>query len=216
MIGGTPGHGGREEGRGGAWESRAADPDPLVEDLGALVGRNLRRARTALGLSLDRLARASGVSRAMLGQIELGRSVPTITLLWKVARALNMPFATLLGTGVAGGTVVTRASDAAPGVPSGVITARALCPVTPERKVVFHEVRLAAGGVEDVTACPPGTHENLVVQSGHIEIRVGGERHSLGPGDAILFDADGPHGYRNCGEGEAVMYRVTTYQVGFG
>src|SRR6185369_8822735 len=42
------------------------------------VGNALRRLRAARGMSLETLARASGVSRAMLSQIELSRSTPTI------------------------------------------------------------------------------------------------------------------------------------------
>jgi serine O-acetyltransferase len=40
------------------------------------VGANLRRLRTRRGLSLERLAHKSGVSRAMLSQVELGRECP--------------------------------------------------------------------------------------------------------------------------------------------
>ena len=59
-------------------------------DLAPVVGGNLRRLRTRRGLSLERLAQISGVSRAMLGQIELGQSAPTINVLWKIARALDI------------------------------------------------------------------------------------------------------------------------------
>ena len=41
------------------------------DDFAPAVGANLRRLRTRRGLSLERLAQASGVSRAMLGQVEL-------------------------------------------------------------------------------------------------------------------------------------------------
>ena len=46
---------------------------------------------------------------------------------------------------------------------------------------------------------------------GAVEIEVGGERHSLDAGDAIMFEADSPHVYRNRGRGESVMYLVMTY-----
>src|SRR5580658_5803827 len=65
-------------------------------DLTPAVGANLRRLRTKKGLSLERLSRASGVSRAMLGHVELGRSTPTIKVLWKIARALGVPFSALI------------------------------------------------------------------------------------------------------------------------
>jgi DNA-binding transcriptional regulator YiaG len=47
--------------------SRAAEP---LDALEYLVGVNLARLRAERQLSLDALARASGVSRAMLAQIE--------------------------------------------------------------------------------------------------------------------------------------------------
>ena len=69
-----------------------------TEELSVLVGSNLRRLRTKRGHSLERLAKLSGVSRAMLGQIETAKSIPSIGVLWKVANALKVPFAALIAT----------------------------------------------------------------------------------------------------------------------
>src|SRR6218665_3548302 len=60
------------------------------------TGRNLRRLRTRRGYSLDRLARVSGVSRAMLGQIETGKSNPTLNILAKIATALEVSCGSLI------------------------------------------------------------------------------------------------------------------------
>ncbi|EHC36959.1 Transcriptional regulator yidN, Cro/CI family [Salmonella enterica subsp. enterica serovar Adelaide str. A4-669] len=38
------------------------------------------------------LAEISGVSKAMLGQIERNESSPTVATLWKIATGLNVPF----------------------------------------------------------------------------------------------------------------------------
>src|ERR1041384_7569481 len=53
-------------------EAATAPPSVPSEstDLAPVVGTNLRRLRTRRGLSLERLAQISGVSRAMLGQID--------------------------------------------------------------------------------------------------------------------------------------------------
>lgn len=183
-----------------------------AEDLAQIVGHNLRRLRTRRGYSLERLAKLSGVSRAMLGQIELGRSVPTINLLWKVARALDVPFAALTGSPQARGTVVLRkASSKTLASQGGHFTSRALFPFEGERKVEFYELRLAGLKKEEAEPHPPGTMENLVVTEGTVEITAGRESHLLNPGDAILFEADQPHTYRNMSETEAVMYLVMTY-----
>ncbi|MEJ0011895.1 MAG: XRE family transcriptional regulator [Bauldia sp.] len=182
-------------------------------DLPSILGRNLRRLRTRQGHSLERLAKASGVSRAMLGQIENGKSTPTIGLLWKIATALGLPFATLLDSQETRGTVVLRRDKAKIlGSSDGKFTSRALFPFDGERKVEFYELRLAPKHLESAEAHAPGTMENIIVVSGSVEIRPGKEEPSkLGEGDAILFEADVPHTYRNLGDREAVLYLVMTY-----
>src|SRR5690242_13562169 len=92
-------------------KEEAAPPAGETTDLAPVVGGNLRRLRTRRGLSLERLAQLSGVSRAMLGQIELGQSAPTINVLWKIARALEVPFSALLAEQSRGGTQVLSASS---------------------------------------------------------------------------------------------------------
>jgi len=181
-------------------------------DLAPVVGANLRRLRTRRGLSLERLAQISGVSRAMLGQIELGQSAPTINVLWKIARALEVTFSALISARTQSGALVLRSSE------SKILTSkdrsfssRALFPFDEPRRVEFYELRLTGGAVEDADAHPPGTTENLVVTAGSIEIDVAGDTHKLDAGDSILFEADTPHAYRNPGKSEAVMYLVMTY-----
>lgn len=176
-------------------------------------GANLRRLRTRQGYSLERLARFSGVSRAMLSQIENGRSAPTISLLWKVARALGVPFATLIASNSLSGTTVLR-RDSAKVLSSseGRFSSRALFPFESERKTEFYELRLAPNHTESAEAHAPGTIENLVVMQGTVEVVAGREAPQLlGEGDAIIFQADVPHRYRNMRSSEAVLYLVMTY-----
>ena len=75
----------------------------------------------------------------------------------------------------------------------------------------FYELQLKAHTEERAEAHPPGTLENLIVTRGTLEMEVGSERHLLASGDAILFEADQPHVYRNVGGEDAVMYLVMTY-----
>jgi transcriptional regulator with XRE-family HTH domain len=163
-------------------------------------------------LSLEGLAQASGVSRAMLGQIELGQSTPTINVLWKIARALNVPFSALITQSRAGRTKVLPAAGAKIlASQDGSFSSRALFPFDEPRTVEFYELRLSAHSAEQAEPHPPGTVENIVVTNGAVEIHVGDERHRLSTGDAIQFEADMPHEYRNPGDHQAVMYLVMTY-----
>ncbi|BCJ89666.1 transcriptional regulator [Terrihabitans soli] len=189
------------------------EPQDPAAELPAIVGRNLRQLRIKRGHSLERLAKLSGVSRAMLGQIETGKSAPTISLLWKVATALGVPFSNLLATEASSGTVLLRSEDAKIlSSKDGRFTTRALFPFTEERKVEFYELRIAPHHRENAEAHAPGTRENLIVSQGAVEISVQGSRPvALAQGDAIVFDADVPHAYRNLGPTEAVLYLVMTY-----
>ena len=199
--------------------SSDADAPSLTDlDLPAVVGRNLRRLRTSRGHSLERLAKQSGVSRAMLGQIETGKSVPTIALLWKVANALRVPFANLLQAEISRGPAVLRRSDAKLLSSSqGQFTSRALFPFDDNRQVEFYELRIAPLHRETAESHAAGTRENLFVAQGVVEITVGlGKPLTLTEGDAILFDADVPHVYKNLVASEAVLYLVMTYAEGVG
>jgi transcriptional regulator with XRE-family HTH domain len=202
----------RPEGAAPAAAPAAGEATQENTDLAPVVGANLRRLRTRRGLSLERLAQISGVSRAMLGQIELGQSAPTINVLWKIARALEVTFSALISARTQSGALVLRSQE------SKILTSkdrsfssRALFPFDEPRRVEFYELKLSAGSVEDADAHPPGTSENLVVTAGTVEIDVAGDTHKLETGDSILFEADSPHAYRNVGKSDAIMYLVMTY-----
>jgi transcriptional regulator with XRE-family HTH domain len=62
----------------------------MSEDVRRMVGRNVRRLRTAAGLSQAALAERLGVDRAYVSGLELGQRNPTIVTLWHVAQALGV------------------------------------------------------------------------------------------------------------------------------
>jgi transcriptional regulator with XRE-family HTH domain len=191
---------------------QSPDPDVRTEELGAVIGANLRRLRTKRGLSLEALARQAAVSRAMIGQIEGGRSMPTIGLLWKLAKALEVPFSALMGGGSGGTMSVLRAGQSKVlASHDGTFTSRALFPFDSERRVEFYELGLAPGAVEVAEPHAPGTTENLTVAAGRVEIVAAQERTLLETGDSVFFHADVPHSYANPGGERATMFLVMTY-----
>jgi transcriptional regulator with XRE-family HTH domain len=193
------------------WRYEQAHPD-VAEDLASVVGINLRRLRVRRGLSLERLSKASGVSRAMLGQVELGQSAPTINVLWKIARALDVTFSALISRHSESGTTVLRAVEAKLLTShDGQFISRALFPFDEPRRVEFYELRIAPGKREEADPHPAGTVENLMVNAGALEICLGTTTHRLETGDAIVFEADVHHAYINPGTTESVVYLVMTY-----
>ena len=195
--------------------NRAANNNADVEthEIKKRVGENLGRLRRQRNLSLERLAALAGVSRAMLSQIEAGESTPTIALLWKVARGLDVRFADLLGDETGGDVRVLRA-DKSKVLRSadGSFQSRALFPFDTRRRAEFYELRLRGGHCEHAEPHAEGTYENIVVQAGRLRLRlVGEEAFDLRAGDAVYFRADLPHTYENPGARDTVMYLVMTY-----
>ncbi len=199
----------------------AADPafvsegdfrDP-ADEVTIRTGRNLRRIRTRRGYSLERLAKIAGVSRAMLGQIETGKSSPTLSILSKIAAALDIPCAGLIAERDEAPIIaVPRAKSKVLSSSEGGFQTRALFPFEGERKVEFYEIRISPHHTEIAEAHKHGTMENLVVAQGTVEIIAGRQPPSiLGEGDAVVFDADVQHVYRNMTGTEAILYLVTTY-----
>lgn len=183
-------------------------------DISAAVAGNLKRLRAERDLTLEQLSEASGVSRAMLNQIETGKSVPTIATLWKVAAGLHLPFQQLIAVESGPKSVVLRRKDAKVlANAEGSFSSRALFPFDGgPRTSEFYELTIAPGGTERAAPHARGTREQLVVVKGRAVIEIAGAQHELAERDAIGFDADVPHAYVNPdARREALLYLVMTY-----
>ena len=204
---------GKDKGAPGRRKPRAAGQADPSTALPLVIGSNLRTFRTRQGHSLERLAKLAGVSRAMLSQIETGRSVPTILLLLKVANALAVPLATLVSTPAARRTtVLTRARAKVVSVSGGRFTLRALFASETSPRVEFYEVRIAARHTEQLDPLAGGTKENLLVVKGRIELVVGHDQPVLlEEGDAAQLHADVPRSLRNPDAHEAVLHQVVSF-----
>jgi len=68
---------------------------PRAETLDIRLAKRLAAARAVRGQTLDELAQASGVSRAMISKIERGESSPTAMVLGKLAGGLGVTLSSL-------------------------------------------------------------------------------------------------------------------------
>ncbi|MDA3863772.1 MAG: response regulator [Deltaproteobacteria bacterium] len=66
-------------------------------ELHRVIGENIRNNRKEKNLTLKMLSRRTQLSISLLSQIERGESSPSITSLYKIANALNVKMASLLG-----------------------------------------------------------------------------------------------------------------------
>ncbi|PPC98229.1 MAG: transcriptional regulator [Hyphomicrobium sp.] len=174
------------------------------------VASNLRRLRHQQGYSLETLSKRSGVSRAMLGQIETGKSLPTIALIWKVAKALGIPVTALIVDPIEPhSTVIIRGAAPTTLASYGHYRIRSFSGPETSQPFDFSEVHIAAGHRETVPPYSWGTRATLLVTGGTIEVEVGNEPASrLTDGAAILFDADIEHTFFNPATTDATAFLV--------
>lgn len=163
-------------------------------DMHDRLAASLREARKQRGLSLDAVAKLSGVSRSMVSQIERGESSPTVATLWNLTQALQVDFAGLLEGKPEPGIVVIRAA-AAP-VIHGRGTSVSIRILSPPETVGEHEVydlTFGAGGALESEPHSPGCQEHLTVLEGSLRVVSGDEDSLLGPSDTARYRADRAH-----------------------
>ncbi len=162
------------------------------------LGERLRAERRRRGLTLEDLARASGVSRSMVSEVERGTRVPTVATLDRLATGLGTSIARLLRAEEPGGTIVLR-QDQQDVVrdPSGW-ERRVLSPVLPGVEFEFMRTVLESK-VDAGTFTPhaPGSREYVAVESGQLRLTIDGEPHLLGAGDSAFYAGDCEHGFTN-------------------
>lgn len=167
-------------------------------------GSNIRKRRTAGGLTLDALSRESGVSRAMLSDIERSAKSPTIRVLAQIAAGLGCTLSELLGETRAEqhGTVeVIKENEQQVLIDrrSGV-ERHLLSPSFLRRgiEVVMYVIPTSRG----TGAFPPhmpGVLEHITVVTGHLHCTLGDTQVTLEKGDSLSFFADVAHTFENVG-----------------
>jgi len=189
---------------------------PPGDDLGAAdltrrIATNVKALRQARGMSLDDLARASGVSRAGLSQIETCKTNPSLGVVWKIAVGFGIPFSDLLGETASPVAVLRRADMQVLRSTDGKFESRPLTSAGSNPLVDLYELRLAARSSHGSEAHITGTREVVIVLSGALRMRIGDEVHDLASGDSIFFAADRPHVYENPAGAEARYHNVILY-----
>ena len=162
------------------------------------LARNLVGLRHARDLTQDALARAARVPRSTIANLESGAGNPSLTVLLKVAGALEVPLEELLASPRA---KVRKWSDAEV---SSMVRGRdvRIRPLVPEPVPgeLLIVMELPAGASLRGTPHLPGTREYFTCLQGTVSISVAGERYELATGEVLAFPGNLPHHYRNADE----------------
>lgn len=198
--------------RGRPRASKDAGDELGAAELARRVADSLKAFRRKRELSLDELSVKSGVSRAALSQIEGGRTNPTLTVLWKIAVGLEIPFHELLGGPLEESVLVLRAGSAPPlRSGDGRTESRLLSPGGAPTNTEVYELRLAPKAVHRSDPHARGTCETVVVLTGALRLGAGQATYDLAAGDSVFFKADIPHFYENRGSRETRCIDVIHY-----
>jgi transcriptional regulator with XRE-family HTH domain len=188
----------------------AADSlDPLV------VGARVKALREASSLSLRDLAARSGVSAPMLSQVERGETSPTLTVAARIAAGLELRLSQLLRLDESGAVTVVRVGERQRGGSRRRgHSFEVLTSSQPGQRAELSRHTLTPGGAtgapDDPPMHEPGSRETALVERGSVVLVCDGQRHELGEGDCVTFDADLPHHFENPADGDAAFLAVVS------
>jgi len=194
------------------------------------IGPRIRAERERRDVSIRALARDIGVSPSLISQIETGKSQPSVSTLYAITSALELPLEDLFEAGdgveqpapalLEGGAMGLRymGTDRAKGVgphvspddrelltlESGVTWER--LGQVPHHHVDFLLVTYQPGSSSstDGRLMRHNGTEYAYLISGELRLTLGFDEHVLAPGDSVCFESTTPHGYRNEGAVPAV------------
>ena len=175
------------------------------------VGARVKSLREGMDLSLRDLAERSGVSAPMLSQVERGDTSPTLAVAQKIAAGLDLTLSQLLRLDEDRHVVVVRGGQGRTRRKRGHRVEELTPPLPGQRADVSVHVLApgaATGAPDDPPVHEPGSRATKVVVEGAAELFIDGQRHELGEGDSVTFDADLPHHFENNGETDARLIAV--------
>jgi len=176
-------------------------------------GRILKSLRLAREWSLSQAALETGVSKAMLGQIEREESSPTIALLWNIATGFNVPFSLFLNDPEPDQTALRRGEALRFRQSNAAMQVSSLFPFDSQLGFDMLQVELAAGALSESSAHEPGVIEHVVVIDGVLRLAIGAEWHTLKAGEGLRFQADCAHSYQNPGKVSAKFHSLIHYPL---
>jgi quercetin dioxygenase-like cupin family protein len=165
------------------------------------------------------LAQQSDISPSFLSQIERNQATPSVGTLHTIASALGLTLASFFEEPVendefaqreGSGAQVVRADRRSVLIYPGSGNRNELVSPDLQRKIQMMWTVIPPGAdTGQVPLIHDGEECGLVLQ-GQVEIWVGDEQFTLGPGDAIYHASDIPHRSRNIGDEDVIVVVAIT------
>jgi transcriptional regulator with XRE-family HTH domain len=178
------------------------------------IGRNVQNARKQQALTLDMLSEKSGVSKAMLSQIESGKVNPTVATVWKIAQGLQVEINSLLeGAAAPRRTFTTTRHESITSLDTDEegLHIKVLTPISMVEDLEMYMLTFRPGGALRSAPHFPRTEEFLTVIRGRVRVTAGDNSSDLGEGDYVRYHCDVPHSIENVGRGDASIHMVVRF-----
>ena len=170
-----------------------------------LLAQALRAHRESRGLSLGSLAEKAGISKTSLSKIESGLGNPSLEVLCRIARALNVPIGTLFGEDAQPPLQVIRRGEGQVVISDSGLGIRSLLVDGRNQRTEVYEMVLPPGVAYHSLAHTPGTEEFIICVEGDLRLGPKGQEVLLQAGDAVRFPADLPHMYESASGARALL-----------
>lgn len=178
------------------------------------IGQRVRKNRKQAGLSLEQLAQLSGVSKAMLSQIEQNKANPTVVVICKISNALNVGISDLVES--AGRKlrfqVIRKEDERYIFTSNEKCTIRTLSPLSLEKDIEFYQIDFQGKGHLDSEPHFQNTEEMLTVAKGKIKLESADQNVTLQTGDSVYYSADVNHAIINTSNTTSRVYLVVKYR----
>lgn len=175
------------------------------------IGERLKEIRANRNLSLDETSKLTGVSKPMLGQIERGQSIPTITTLWRIATGLKAPLSSFLEEQRTEYSVVDIENEEIISEDNGRMRAYPIFTYDPIRNVEIFYIEFDNGCSHASEKHNDGVEEYIMVIAGKLQLVLNGQEITVNQKQSIRFKADIPHAYNNPFDETCIVYNIIFY-----
>lgn len=183
-----------------------------MHDTAPNIGAVIRKVRQERGLTLDKTEKLTGVSKAMLGQIERGESSPTISTLWKISTGLRITFSALMGGGMPSTYAPVSIENITPmQEDDGKMLLYDIFPFDPAAGFEIFTITVKPGCRYMSPTHANVNEEYIIVTDGELQLSLGQQEFQLKKGMAIRFRGSEPHSYANTTQSDAVFQNILAY-----
>lgn len=182
-----------------------------MKNLNLIIGNKLKDIRNKRNLSLDEVTKLTGVSKAMLGQIERGQSNPTVSTLWKISTGLKVSFSLFIDENHDDLNVISQ-NDINPILEDN--NKMRLYPIFPfdaNKGFEIFTIELESDCNHMSTPHSDGVEEYIIVTEGKIEMDIDNKKFTLQKGNSMRFTANKPHTYKNINKGLSTFQNIILY-----